>query len=118
MGRAPRCRYGRRPAPRRRSPAALTRADATRAAFLRLVERPGVVVYGVTSGYGDRAGVVLDEEERGRQARAAGLRAASFGEPLPERVTRGIVLARLANLLDGHAAVRSGLLSAEAATPR
>ena len=97
------------------SPAALTRADDTRAAFLRLIERPGVVVYGVTSGYGDRAGVVLDEEERGRQARAAGLRAASFGEPLPARVTRGIVLARLANLLDGHAAVSSGLLSAVAA---
>jgi len=28
----------------------------------------------------------------------------AFGEPLPQRVSRGIVLARLANMLDGHAA--------------
>jgi histidine ammonia-lyase len=94
--------------------AALERADLARAAFLRLLERPDVVVYGVTSGYGDRAGVALDAEERGRQARAAAFRSGSFGEALPERVTRGIVLARLANLLDGHAAVSGGLLAAVA----
>ena len=56
------------------------------------------------------AGDRLDEEERRRQAPAAALRAASFGEPLPERVTRGIVVARLANFLDGHAAVSSTLV--------
>jgi histidine ammonia-lyase len=95
--------------------AALERAAAARAAFLRLLERPGVVVYGVTSGYGDRAGVVLDAEERDRQARAAAHRAASFGEPLPERVARGIVLARLANLLEGHAAAGADLLTGVAA---
>jgi histidine ammonia-lyase len=97
------------------SAVALARADDARTAFLRLLERPGVVVYGVTSGFGDRAGVVLDERGRRSQARAAGLRAASFGDPLPQRVARGIVLARLANLLDGHAAVGSSLLSAVAA---
>jgi histidine ammonia-lyase len=96
------------------SEAALQRADRTRAAFLRLLEHPGVVVYGVTSGYGDRAGVTLDAEQRRRQATASRLRAATFGEPLPARVTRGIVLARLANLIDGHAAVASGLVTAVA----
>jgi histidine ammonia-lyase len=33
--------------------------------------------------------------------------AASFGEPLPERVVRGIVLARLANFLEGHTGGRA-----------
>ena len=96
------------------APAALERADETRAAFLRLLDQPDVTVYGVTSGYGDRAGDRLDEDERRRQAPAAALRAASFGAPLPERVVRGIVLARLANLLDGHAAVSSELVAAVA----
>ena len=41
--------------------------------------------------------------------------AASFGEPLPERVTRAIVLARLANLVDGHAGARPALALAVAA---
>ena len=90
--------------------AVLGRIDAARASFLRLIDRPDVIVYGVTSGYGDRAGDTLDYEERRRQAPAAALRAASFGEPLPERVTRGIVVARLANFLDGHAAVTSTLV--------
>ena len=94
--------------------AALERADATRKAFLALLARPEVTVYGVTSGYGDRAGGRLDDEERRRQALAAAFRGASFGEPLPERVVRGIVLARLANLLEGHAAVSARLVEAVA----
>ena len=92
----------------------LERADAAREAFLRLLDRPDVTVYGVTSGYGDRAGGRLDDEDRRRQATAAAFRAASFGEPLPERVVRGIVLARLANFLDGHAAVSGRLVEAVA----
>ncbi len=93
----------------------LQHADAARAAFLRLLARPGVTVYGVTSGYGDRAAVRLSLEERRRHSATAAHRDASFGEPLPERVARGIVLARLANLLDGHAAVSGRLLEAVAA---
>jgi histidine ammonia-lyase len=38
----------------------------------------------------------------------------SFGEPLPERVARGMVLARLANFIEGHAAVSPGLARAVA----
>lgn len=88
---------------------ALARMDATRAAFLRLLTQPEVTIYGVTSDYGDRASVRLDMDGRRLQAAAAGLVAASFGEPLPERVVRGIVLARLANFVDGNAAVSAGL---------
>jgi histidine ammonia-lyase len=93
---------------------ALERAEATRTAFLRLLARPEVTIYGVTSGYGDRAGDRLSSGERRRQATAAAFRAVSFGEPLPERVVRGIVLARLANFLDGHAAIGSRLIEAVA----
>jgi histidine ammonia-lyase len=93
---------------------ALERADATRKAFLRLLARPEMTVYGVTSGYGDRAGGRLSSDDRRRQSAAAAFRAVSFGEPLPERVVRGIVLARLANFLDGHAAVSSRLVEAVA----
>ncbi len=100
--------------PVRIASSARERADAARAAFLRLLEHSGVTVYGVTSGYGDRAAIRLSLEERQRQAVVAAYRAASFGEPLPGRVARGIVLARLANFLDGHAAVSGRLLAAVA----
>ncbi|HEV8648396.1 MAG TPA: aromatic amino acid lyase [Actinomycetes bacterium] len=100
--------------PVRIAPTALAGADAARAAFLRLLENPEVTVYGVTSGYGERAAVRLGRQERRQQTWAAAYRAASFGEPLPERVVRGIVLARLANLLEGHAAVSGRLLAAVA----
>lgn len=39
----------------------------------------------------------------------------SFGEPLPNRVVRAILVARLANFLDGHAAVRGQVAQAVAA---
>ena len=93
---------------------ALEEADAAREAFLRLIAGPDVTVYGVTSGYGDRAGDRLDDTERRHQSRAAAFRAASFGEPLPTRVVRGIVLARLSNLLGGHAAASGRLIEAVA----
>jgi histidine ammonia-lyase len=95
--------------------AALQRVATAREAFLRLLESTEVTVYGVTSGYGDRAGTPVEEADRLRMARSAAFRGASFGEPLPERVTRGIVLARLANFLDGNAAVSASLVEAVAA---
>ena len=58
--------------------------------------------------------MALDDDDRRRQTSAAALRAASFGDPLPERVARGIVLARLANLVEGHAAVSGGVTEAVA----
>lgn len=99
------------------SPAALARMAACRRAFMELIESdPELVIYGVTSGAGDRASVRLDAEERRRQARQPPHGAsASFGAPLPERVVRAIVLARLANYLEGHSAVRPVLAEAVAA---
>src|SRR6185436_16744343 len=57
-------------------------------------------------------GALTDEAQARRPTRL--WTAHSFGEPLPERVTRAIVLARLANFVDGHAAVRSEVASAVA----
>lgn len=87
-------------------PGVATRMAAARAAFLSLIDDGSVTVYGVTSGFGDRASLVLTPEERTEQAAIATDRGISFGKALPERVVRGIVFARLANLVGGHAAVR------------
>lgn len=95
---------------------ALERMAACRRSFLELLKSdPDITIYGVTTGYGQHAKVKLTPVQRERQARRP-LRAAatSFGEPLPERVTRGIVLARLANYLDGHAAISPKLAEAVA----
>lgn len=71
----------------------------------RLRDDPRSLIYGVTSAPGDAAGAALDQ--RGREERPTRLwTAMSFGEALPERVVRAIVIARLANFLEGHAAVR------------
>ncbi|SLN34872.1 aromatic amino acid lyase [Oceanibacterium hippocampi] len=92
------------------------RIAAARAAFLRLIEQPGITVYGVTSGYGQQAKIRLDEAGRKAQAKRPPYPdMASFGPPMPERVTRGIVFARLANFLGGHAAVSLPLAEAVAA---
>ena len=80
----------------------------------RLAEDPGALLYGVTTGPGDAGRAPLTEEARA--SRPPGLwTAASFGEPLPDRVVRAIVFARLANLVDGHAAARPKLAAAVAA---
>jgi len=100
----------------RLAPDALARIGDARAAFMRLIEDPAINIYGVTSGYGSRAGQRLKPEDRKRHAAQPNHgTAATFGEPFPKRVTRGFVLARLANLLEGHAAVRPKLAEAVAA---
>ena len=72
----------------------------------RLRDDPQSLIYGVTSAPGDAAGAALGEV--GREERPTRLwTAMSFGQALPERVVRAIVVARLANFLEGHAAVRS-----------
>jgi histidine ammonia-lyase len=90
---------------------ALRLMDDCAAAFDALVQArvrrdPDALIYGVTSAPGDRAKVVLDAEARARRPTRLWT-AMSYGERLPERVTRAIVLARLANFVGGHAAVRS-----------
>ena len=67
---------------------------------------PDVTIYGVTSGPGQLARTKLTPEQRQRWAgMSPTAAAASWGDPLPERVVRAIVLARLTNFVEGHAAV-------------
>jgi histidine ammonia-lyase len=80
----------------------------------RIAEDPGALVYGVTTGAGDGGTANLTAEEEARRPTRLWT-AASFGDVLPERVVRGIVLARLANFLGGHAAVRGEVARAVAA---
>ncbi|HEX6143794.1 MAG TPA: aromatic amino acid lyase, partial [Geminicoccaceae bacterium] len=96
---------------------ALAAMAGARSAFLDLIEHePEVVVYGVTSGYGFRAKYRFTAEERAAHARLRShATATAFGAPLPERVARGIVLARLANFLEGHSAVSPRVALAVAA---
>jgi histidine ammonia-lyase len=100
----------------RLAPDSLARIAEARARFEALLDDPALTIYGVTSGYGDRARFRLDAYERRAQAaRGPGWLRISFGEPLPERITRGIVLARLSSMVDGHAAVRPHIAEAVAA---
>lgn len=97
--------------------AALARIAACQGSFLALIGgEDAPFVYGVTSGYGQSARQRLDREGRRRQAemRLAN-QAVSLGEALPERVARAIVLARLANYLEGHAAVSAPFVEGVAA---
>ena len=73
----------------------------------RILEHdPDVTIYGVTSGPGQLARTRLTPEQRERWAgMSPAAAAASWGDPLPERVVRAIVLARLTNFVEGHAAV-------------
>jgi histidine ammonia-lyase len=89
------------------SQAAMTDA---RARFLRLIEDPEITIYGVSSGYGQHAKFRLKPEDRkAHAARPAVAPVASWGDPVPGRVARGIVFARLANFVEGHAAVSPGI---------
>ncbi|MSP81450.1 MAG: histidine ammonia-lyase [Alphaproteobacteria bacterium] len=96
---------------------ALARIAACRTSFLALLDHdPDVTIYGVTTGYGQNARTKLKPDERRAHAlRPPFAAAASFGEAVPERVARGIVLARLANFVGGHAAVTPRLAQAVAA---
>ncbi len=96
---------------------ALTRMAECRDAFVKLLESdPDITIYGVTTGYGQMARVKLTPEERRKQAARPPVAAAtSYGEAAPERVARAIVLARLANYLEGHAAVSPHVAQAVAA---
>jgi histidine ammonia-lyase len=91
-------------------PEAVARMDDAHAAFAALVaarvaEDPGALIYGTTTAPGDAAAVALTPEAAARRPTRLWT-AHSFGEPLPERVVRAIVVARLANFVGGHAAVR------------
>ncbi len=94
--------------------AALSRMAESRAQFLDLIENdPEITVYGVTSGYGQFARLRYTAAERKAQARRPPHGpCVSFGTPLPQRVARGIVFARLTNFVEGHSAISPELAAA------
>jgi histidine ammonia-lyase len=96
--------------------AAMDRGHASFAALVaaRLTEDPGALIYGTTTAPGDGAAVALTAEAQARRPTRLWT-AHAFGEALPERAVRGILLARLSNFLDGHAAVRGEVAIAVAA---
>ncbi|MGE3871566.1 MAG: aromatic amino acid lyase [Parvibaculaceae bacterium] len=95
---------------------ALDQIARCRGFFLALIDSdPAPVIYGVTTAMGELASTRLAREERDRHARIKAFAAAtSFGDPLPDRVVRGIVLARLANFLEGNAATTTRIALAVA----
>ncbi len=100
------------------APEALTLMDRRHESFEALVaERvardPQALIYGVTSAPGDAAAAALTDAARAERPGRLWT-AMSFGDPLPDRVVRAIVVARLANFLGGHAAVRAALAQAAA----
>ena len=93
--------------------AACARIDARRAAFIRLIDTvPTPWIYNVT---GKSDGTTLNAQERRALSRryiAAG--AVLFGDELPPRIVRGALFCRLANFIEGHAAVRADVALAVA----
>jgi histidine ammonia-lyase len=91
-------------------PRSLAAMAQARTRFEKLIEDTDVVIYGVTTGYGQNARHRLEPAARKAHARRPPVAAAaSWGDPLPERVVRAILLARLANFVDGHAAATPAL---------
>jgi len=84
----------------------MARIAEVRAAFLAYIAHdPEASVYGVNRGQGEMIHQTMGGADMERLARLKPLAAAvPFGQPYPERVTRAMVLARFANILDGHAA--------------
>lgn len=105
--------WGREPVtfgPQARAEMALARQQ-----FMALVEDPDVTIYGVNTGYGHQAKLRLTPEQRKAQAALPTWhRAASWGDPLPERVVRAIVFARLSNFIEGQAAISPHIAEAVA----
>jgi histidine ammonia-lyase len=100
----------------RLAPEALAHMERERRRFMKLTEDPAVTVYGVTSGYGQHAKKRLTPDERKIHARRpATAMVAAWGDPLPERVVRGIVFARLGNFIAGASAITPAVAEAVAA---
>jgi len=92
-------------------PAALRVMGAARAGFEHLLRsNPQGFIYGVTTRPGVEVGTAIPPEERRSYARRFRGVGRGFGRDcLDERVVRGIVFARLADFVGGHAKVRPQL---------
>jgi len=94
---------------------ALTRVDASRAAFMALLET-GVICYGVNTGLGAMSTMDLTAEQSAALPRHTLLgRASGTGPILPAPVGRGAMLAKLTQFLGGRSAVGGELCRALAA---
>ena len=87
--------------------AARERIAAARKTFLEYIEAyPDRRVYGANTRVGPGVKtVLLHGELRAQSARRPGAAGVSFGEKLPPRVVRGILLARLANFVEGNSGI-------------
>jgi len=101
----------------RLSDSAMVAMAAGRDRLLRILEHdPEITIYGVTTGAGQMAKIRLKPEERKGWAKMSPVGAASsWGDALPDRVVRMIVLARLTNFVEGHAAVSPAIARGVAA---
>ncbi|MFQ5783264.1 MAG: aromatic amino acid lyase [Alphaproteobacteria bacterium] len=91
------------------APALLDTVAAKRAAFLRLLDS-GVHCYGVNTAHGDMiARTVPKADWPALQRNVLRARAAGTGPPFPPEVARGMMLARLFNLLSGYSAASAEL---------
>jgi histidine ammonia-lyase len=98
------------------SRAAVERMAASRRAFEEFVTAAGERhFYGITTAHHRGAGVLLEAEARVAYARRIPPTPASFGLPLPERMVRGIVAARVSGFVSGAAGVRPELAHVVAA---
>jgi histidine ammonia-lyase len=89
------------------SEAALDRVARRREQFLAFVRRnEDRLLYGITTKHHVGAKTLLDAASREEFARRLPPTPAGFGEPLPERLTRGVVACRLADVLNGTAPLR------------
>ena len=91
-------------------PRALERMESTRASFIALLDSDRTAfIYGTTTRPGIEVGkAVAPDEQRAYVRTLRGSWSPSFGGGgvLEERVTRGIVFARLANFVEGNAKTR------------
>ncbi|MFQ5957832.1 MAG: aromatic amino acid lyase [Alphaproteobacteria bacterium] len=91
------------------APALLDAVAAKRAAFLRLLDS-GVHCYGVNTAHGAMIVETVPKEEwPALQRNVLRARAAGTGPPFAPEVARGMMLARLFNLLSGYAAASAEL---------
>jgi histidine ammonia-lyase len=82
-----------------------------RAEMLSFLEaHPDGHYYGATTLPGEGAKRLMSDEERTVFQRHVTAPPASFGDPLPDRVARAIVVARLANMIEGHSGARPELV--------
>lgn len=92
------------------SPFARERVERSRAAVERLVQE-GRVVYGITTGVGELAGVRISPEQTAQlQVNIVRSHSAGVGEPLPEEIVRSMMLLRAHTLALGYSGIRAQTL--------